>query len=371
MRLLLTQPFVPREHRTPIPLMDLATYGRKHGHDVTVGYTQDAGEVAGDYDVVGVSALLFNQETRIALLNLRRRYAGRIVLGGKATTTLQHNDFTLAESLGVEVFCGNGEQFFAPQLPYSLEDYPAWDERDFRLLDKGMPLMTEMMSSRGCPYHCHFCHNTEPRVQHFSVERIIANAQLILGTMQRNRVFLVDDTFSLSARRMTAILEAADSIGLDLRDRTCFFIHIDHIDAGRLAVIDAYRPAEMLVGIESGDDGMLEAMGKTFTAAEAEQRLRTMHAHGRYVACLFLLGFPGETRASLQATVDFVTRNRQYMSGWWASYYQPIPFTKGWELARERLGRTVNGNWNTDIAYIDPNLTEDDLVAARRDIMQD
>ncbi len=368
MKLLLTQRFQAREPRTPIAMMDLAAYGRAFGHEVDVAY--DEGQaISGNYDMVGVSAVVVDDDVIDLLRSLRRRYSGRLILGGKGAVTLADESRTMLDQLNVEVFEGPGERLLNADLPIDYATYPTWDREDSHLL-KDTYNTKELMSSRGCPYHCHFCNNTEPKVKFFLPERTVSNAEMLFSIQGCNRVFFVDDIFAFRASNMMAILREADGRGLELRKRTQFFIHVNHIDDERLDAIDAYDPAEMQVGIESGDDKMLQAMGKTFTAAKAEDRLKALHGRGHHVACLFLMGFPGETRESLQHTVDFALRNRQYMSGWWVSYYQPVPGTKGWCMARERLGHELTGHWITDVSYVDPNLTAEDLTNARWAIME-
>ncbi len=378
MRVLLTQQFNKREPRTPIALLDLAAYGREYGHEVDVAYIDETAirrlSLLETYDIVGLSSLTFSSFVLSEIENLRKKYKGRIVFGGKGTEVLQDCDCDNLAKLDVEVFSGSGERLFRPvKLLESVDigygDYPAWHEVDFHALDR-VGQMTEMMSSRGCPYRCHFCQNTENRVHYFSPERTVVNAAMLLTTMHRHRIFLVDDIFAVSADRMSTILSLADDRGLNLRRRTCFFVHVSHVNDKTIESIREYNPQEVLVGVESGDDKMLEAMGKTFTSAQAEDRLRCLHSQGIRVSCLFLMGYPGETNESLQATVDFVERNRKYMSGWWVSYYQPVPFTKGWEQAVDRVGKDlVTGGWNTDINYLDPNLTAKELVDARWAVM--
>ncbi len=365
MRILLTQKFEERDSQTPIAILDLAAYGRKFGRDIDVGYHEDMAGLD-KYDWIWFSALTFDDRT-LQSIGLCTRYHRMVQVGGKAADAVSDDLQKQFDFLSIEIRRGPGESIFAP-LPIDYDNYPAWDSKDFRILDKTGG-MTMMMTSRGCPYHCHFCHNTETKVSYFSPERTVANARLLLEGLKKPRVFFVDDIFALRPDKMMAILAEADRTGLELRKRTNFFVHISHIDDRRLEAIDAFQPEEMQVGIESGDDGMLAAMGKTFTSAEAEDKLRLLHSHGHKVACLFLMGFPGETKQSLQATVDFVTRNRRFMSGWWVSYYQPIPGTRGWDLAKERLGADPGSGWNTDISFVDPNITKEDLVAARKGVM--
>lgn len=369
MKILLTQRFVAREPRTPIALIDLAAYGRRFGHEIDVAYDEEQ-DISADYDFVGVSAIVVDDDVLDSLKSIRQRYPGRLVLGGKGAATLLNKARATLDQLDVEVFEGSGEKLLNNGMPIDYADYPAWSADDLRIL--GAPdSAVELMSTRGCPYHCHFCNNTEPKVRYFSPERTIANASLLLNMMGRQRVFFVDDIFTLRASHMMAILAEADRVGLELRKRTHFFVHVNLVDDQRLDAIDAFEPAEIQIGIESGDDGMIEAMGKTYAAAKAEHCLKLLHSHGHAVACLFLFGFPGETRTSLQRTIDFVARNREYMSGVWISYYQPIPGTRGWDMVKERLGHEVEGKWNTEITFLDPNLTAIDLIEARRYIMGD
>ncbi len=363
MKCLLMQQFSANELRTPIALMDLAAYGRTFGHEIDVAYAGKTGKLDA-YDTIGFSALSLGYHVLPAIKTLRGEYPGRIVFGGKAASSLLPAERACLDRLDVEVHVGPGETLFS-DAPIDYENYPVWHEADFRALDRGTT-MTEMMSSRGCPYRCHFCHNTEMKVRYFSMARIVAHASLILNTIGRPRVFLVDDVFAIRAERLHAILDATLGSGIDLRRRICFFVHINHTDDETINAIRAFNPTEIQVGIESGDDRMLEVMGKCFTAERAEQQLRKLHSRGIRASGLFLMGFPGETKESLQATVDFVDRNRKYMSGWWVSYYQPVPFTKGWEIARDRVGDDmVTGGWNTEINYVDPNLTIKDLRKAR------
>ncbi len=365
MKLLLTQRFQQREPRTPIALMDLAAYGRQFGHEIDVAYDEGQ-EIDPDYDAVWVSAIIASDAVLNDLDKLRERYKGKILFGGKGVESMGNDEMHFLYNLDVERISGPGEFQLSGKKSIDYATYPAWHAADLEAISGPV---AEAMGSRGCPYRCHFCHNTEPRVQWFSPERTVTNATMILQRTNQRRVFFVDDIFALKPSRMMAILDEADRQGIELRRKTQFFVHVNHAGTEQLEAIDAYQPLEMQMGVESGDDGMLQAMGKTFKAALAEDRIRELKRRGHHVACLFLIGFPGETKQSLQNTVDFVKRNRQYMSGWWVSYYQPVRGTVGWGLASERLGREVEGEWNTEVSYLDPAITIEDLQSARKQIM--
>jgi hypothetical protein len=368
MKLLLLQTFNSLEPRTPIALLDLAAYGRQHGHTIEVRYAQDyLDNPAGGYDALGLSAVSYTSNLLDTLQQLRP-LADRLLFGGKGSAALEKHDEEKILELGVEIVKGPGEALFSDSVDY--QNYPAWSVNDFAALDRAG--ISEVMSSRGCPYSCAFCHNTEPKMRYFAAGRTAEHCRIILNAVGRGSVFIVDDLFAFRVSHMMAVLDAANKIGLDLRGRNTFFAHISQIDSERLKAIKSFQPTEVQIGIESGDNRMLKEMGKTFTSEEAAENLRALYTAGIRVICLFMLGFPGESRESLQTTIGFIRRNRKYMVGCCAGYYQPVPYTEGWRKAVERVGRSFStGGWNREIAYLDPNLTVGDLTTAQRTIRDD
>ena len=58
-------------------------------------------------------------------------------------------------------------------------------------------------------------------------------------------------------------------------------------------------------GIESGSQKMLDFMKKQVTVEEAKRAVRLTQKHLGWADCSFMIGYPGESRDTLQATVDF------------------------------------------------------------------
>jgi len=367
MNVLLTTCYEPAEPRTPIAVLDLAAYWRAAGHAVTICYADALPDVLGWFDMIGLSALQFDQCTWDALESIRSRYTGRVVLGGKSTDTLSAAAVERLQASGIEIHHGHGEQLLS-DAPTNWGNYPAWSEEDFRAMDP-QGQMTEAMSSRGCPYRCHFCFNSEPRIREFSPERTANHLELILKRLGRWRVFLVDDVFATRADRIRDVLAACDRIGLDVRGKLHFFVHVRCLNPSVLDAICEIKPGEVQIGIESGSDRMLAAMNKGFNAATAEERIRELHRRGIRAAALMLLGYPGETKESLAESVDWVNRNRKFLSGWWASLYQPVRGTVGWQEAAKDAGREIDGHRNVELTYVASGVTAEDLSGAKSAIM--
>ncbi len=365
MNVLLMQPYFQNEPRSPIAILDLAAYGRQFGHVVEVEYLSAHANYDG-FDVVGISAIAFNNEVREQLRHIREHYKGRIVLGGKCCDTLATEEIVQLQAIGIEVFTSPGEYLFArEEIDY--QHYPAWNASDFARLDPNNS-HNEVMTTRGCPYRCNFCHNTEPRIRHFAPSRTVDICEMLLSKYRKQSLFFVDDVFALDVSHMAAILDEADRRGVVLSGKTTFFSHISQLDEERIEAISRYDPMHVQLGIESGNADMLRAMGKTFSPEEASRKLRMLWERGIPVVCLFLLGFPGETKESLNDTVDFIRQHVQYTLACCAGYYQPVRGTVGWGLAEARVGEIEPKGWNREISYVDPNITGDDLEAAHKAI---
>lgn len=66
-------------------------------------------------------------------------------------------------------------------------------------------------------------------------------------------------------------------------------------------------------GIESGSDNVLKRMNKHYTSAQATSLIEKTHQAGIEVRINIIVGFPGETKADFQQTLDFITENRKYI----------------------------------------------------------
>ncbi len=361
MKILLTTRREKFEQRNPIALLDLAAYWRNFGHTLDCYYLdqlKSRKSRRNSYDVVGLSVLQVINEShpiRDALF-LKKRFDAEIVIGGKWTQTTTEKERSLLISHGIKVYPGAGENYFTNQ-EISFGRYPSWDRVDLETLDDARP---DIMSTRGCPYHCHFCHNTEKQICFFSPMRTADNIGLLLSHGAR-KISFCDDIFTLRASHMEGLYNELKRKNINIEGKNEFFTHIKHINPETISWMKAYRPYKISVGVESGDDRILQLMGKGFDSKTAYEKLKMLHEETHlHIGTLFIIGFPGENEDSLRNTLAFIKRISPFAGGW-VSYYQPVPGTKGYEMALSRSPKAKLGRRNTSIRYVDPNLSRKHL----------
>ena len=191
--------------------------------------------------------------------------------------------------------------------------FPAWHDLDLMSYFDGGKLhpYIDIISGRGCPNMCIFC--LWPQVMHGlryrlrsarnvidEIEHDIAICPKVVST---GEFFFEDDTFTVNKPRA---MEICDEITRrKLKIRFSVNARVDTADDELFAKMKKAGCRELLVGFESGDQSVLDKMHKGTTIKQAREFMRLAKKNGLDVHGCFVIGLPGETRATAQKTIDF------------------------------------------------------------------
>lgn len=178
-----------------------------------------------------------------------------------------------------------------------------WSRHTARLRFFEAPLRTAM----GCPFRCEFCDFMglyEPRMR--SVDSLLAELRTLAGALPApRRVFFTDDNVAVTRQRLVSFARALADAKLGIAWRA--FIRADAVDENAAALMRESGCRECLLGIESGDPGVLHNMRKKLDPEKARRAIHLLDANGIGTQCTFVVGFPGETAASLDRTAAFIS----------------------------------------------------------------
>ncbi|MBU1879113.1 MAG: B12-binding domain-containing radical SAM protein [Chloroflexi bacterium] len=195
-----------------------------------------------------------------------------------------------------------------PVQPMALADLPPLD---FRLLRHPAHYqIIELLTSRGCPFACTYC--LEATMRPYAVHSPAWVAQQLThleATLPQQRVFIYDPVFGLGRQRTRQMCEV-------LRERHFTYAVESRADVLDPALFPALREAgvELIyLGIESASPATLVRMNKVRSLDRARRYVRSARAvlqaafeNGVTLLPGFMLGFPGDTEADYQATLDLV-----------------------------------------------------------------
>ncbi|OGR02399.1 MAG: hypothetical protein A2284_06805 [Deltaproteobacteria bacterium RIFOXYA12_FULL_61_11] len=161
-----------------------------------------------------------------------------------------------------------------------------------------------MVTSRGCPFHCAFCSSRVfwgGTIRYRSVLSVVAEMQEVQQTFGTRGFAFLDDTLNADPDRLAHLAEAIR--------RDCGPVYwscklrLDRFDERLLLRCKRAGLYRVRVGVESGDQGLLDSVAKGLSLETIRSQIRLLQRHGLEVFCWFILGLPGETEAGLEATL--------------------------------------------------------------------
>jgi len=203
----------------------------------------------------------------------------------------------------------------------------------------------QMMSSRGCPYHCRFCSSDliwQGKVRFHSPERFLAEVE-DLHNLGFNGFYLHDDTFIADkdrVRRICALLlekKFHQKIIWAAQLRPNLIQNAE--DVKLLKLMKKAGCSQVEYGFESGADRVLSFLKKdSATVAQNQKAIDLTVKSGLRIFGNFMAGAQGETAEELAATKKFILQNYQKLDYYQVYITTPYPGTELWNLcAKENL----------------------------------
>jgi len=164
-----------------------------------------------------------------------------------------------------------------------------------------------MLTSRGCPFLCTYCNTfagKEARLR--SAENIVAEMEQLSRDHGIEDFYFVDDIFNLSRQRTEAVFRKI----IDLRqDWRLYFVNGLRADIMTPELVDLMADAGTVwatYAIESGSPRIQKLVKKHMRLDRATEIINQSQYRGLVVNVNTMYGFPTETSAEAQATLDYL-----------------------------------------------------------------
>lgn len=361
--------------------------------------------VVKDYDLIGLTSIFSHQETmvlRVASL-IKKYFPEKIIISGGVNAKSRHNLFLAA---GIDLVCAsesertivdivtilsNGSRDFSEVSNlYYLKDskivftgnrytkknnkvvnniiwnldqlpMPAWhllpNERYWEIgrphggffKDKSSLRYASMMTSRGCPFRCSYCHisgevhdSASGSIGTYRIksdERVIEELEALksLGVKQ---VFIEDDSLLAIKPRAKRLLRKIKDFGLDILDvNGVNILHLLRHDKGYKGEVD-YEMLECLkeagfseitLPFESANPRIIKKYASNkwdISTSNIDSLLKALNDFGFRCPGNFMIGYPDETREEINNTLDYAfTLRDKGMSGAAFFLVMPLPGT--------------------------------------------
>jgi radical SAM superfamily enzyme YgiQ (UPF0313 family) len=211
-----------------------------------------------------------------------------------------------------------------------------------------------LITARGCPYTCTWCSRSVFGTTHRrrSPDNVADEVALIADRYRPDRLWYADDVFAI--HRGWTLEYAAELSKRKLRLPFECISRAERIDdavADALADLGCWR---VWIGSESGSQRVLDAMQRKVSVDRVTTACRMLRRRGIQVGMFIMLGYDGERRDDLQATINHLKRTAPDVFLTTVSY--PIKGTEYYDAVASRI--VAPKPWN--------EYTDRDLVIAGR-----
>jgi hypothetical protein len=184
-------------------------------------------------------------------------------------------------------------------------DFTRWD-----VVDDMPTTMVPVRTSVGCPHSCEFCDfvAVHPQLRLRSASSIQEELRLVAARGGTSIAFMDDNALS-SPGRARVLGRAIGETELGLR--WMGYLRADRVTEDDAALLARSGLMNAWCGIESGDPELLRAMRKRSDPDAARMGIDALTGAGVHVLASFVLGFPGENRGSVDASVAFLNGLRR------------------------------------------------------------
>lgn len=206
-----------------------------------------------------------------------------------------------------------------------------------------------MISSRGCAMQCYYCpvHNvfgpTGPSFRMRAVENILEEIELLVTKYNVREIQFEDSNFNASPTRTIDLSKALGKSFPGLRWCTP---HGNQVSTLTDHVLEAMREGgcySLHLAIESGNQIFLDKRKKGLKLTRLRRILKRARDLGFQINTFFMIGYPEETTADIQNTIDFA----QMLDLDDVHFFiaTPFPGTKMYEICRDRGWLIPNRSW--------------------------
>ena len=228
--------------------------------------------------------------------------------------------------------------------------------------------LLSIITSRGCPFQCSFCVASKMFGSKFrarSPKNVLDELEWLRDEYGAEGIAFQDDTLTFDKKRTMEICDGMIERKINL-PWGCG-TRADIVTREILQKMAKAKCNEIMFGVEAGCQKMRNLLKKGVTNEHCDNAIRWAKEAGMFVTVSVILGYPGETKETLQETLDFVRKAEP--EDVWLCYATPYPGTALRELVKKN-GWKLTENWklyNTlNPTFEDPNLPVSEIAQIRK-----
>ncbi len=220
-----------------------------------------------------------------------------------------------------------------PAPDYSLIDLDAFSNRYLTFSSKIFQPHGNIMTTRGCPYQCAYCHHIlGKRFRARSPENVLAEIRGLHDRYGLTDFQIIDDIFNLDLERAKRICDLIVGSGMALTLSFPNALRGDRLDDELIDKMAAAGTKFVSYAVETASPRLQTMIGKNLDLDKTFRAIEKTAEAGIITRGFFMLGFPTETEAELRRTAEYAKASALTGATFFTVVY--FPGTRLYDMAR-------------------------------------
>ena len=165
-----------------------------------------------------------------------------------------------------------------------------------------------MITSRGCPFDCVFCHNLMgKKFRSHSPERVVSEILDIKSKYDINNIEIIDDIFNFEIDRAKKILNMIIDLNINVNLYICG-IRIDLLDEETINLMKKAGVRYAGCGLETGSDKLQKIIKKNLNLKKFKENTDNLYKNKIFVTAGIIFGFKEENIKTFIETLIYVLK---------------------------------------------------------------
>ncbi len=193
-----------------------------------------------------------------------------------------------------------------PLPAYELIDLERFSNQYLTFTSKISKPHANIMTTRGCPYRCAYCHNILGKTfRARSPESVLSEVRFIHDTYGITDFQIIDDIFNLDMKRAKAICDLLVKSGLKLTLSFPNAIRGDRVDEELIDKMAAAGTKFISYAVETASPRLQRLIQKNLNLEKISAAIEYTTKVGIVTRGFFMIGFPTESEAEAIQTIEF------------------------------------------------------------------
>jgi radical SAM superfamily enzyme YgiQ (UPF0313 family) len=209
-----------------------------------------------------------------------------------------------------------------------------------------------ILTSRGCPYRCTFCSQSIMPIKWRarSYDNVIEEWRHLVRDLGALEIGVLDDSANIRKQRLVQLADGL--ITEKLNHVPWIFVNGIRANLADYEMLKKLKQAGLrrtAFGVETGDEQMIIKIDKHVDHDTIRAAFKNAKAAGIETIGFFIIGLPGDTRETMQKTIDFAIELDPMIANF--SMMTPYPGTIVYEQVKQH-GRFLMQDWE-DYVFFD------------------